>query len=215
MNEKLLAICAVLFALAALPAMASASPVLTENGLAVATGKTVKAVNIGDVTFGSASERIECQSSELKGTVRTNSGKLIEGQVESSTFTGVGSESRCTTTWFGSPAFSVTSPQSMCLSSSVLGSGKLLNGTCPSSGSFTFTLHNSLLGTCRYRAVSDQVAFIYNTGSTPLHITVTNQVFNRVDNGSGGSCNGLYPASGNLNATYKVTTTDGTNLSVS
>jgi len=119
MSKKLMTglLALVAFAALALPAIASASPEIGEttaggvwDKLAVHNpAKTcteepsgcIKATNVGEtlMTNSSGSVLTRCTTAVLTGELTKNSGTEIEGNVNSATFTGSGSESRCTATF--------------------------------------------------------------------------------------------------------------------
>jgi len=100
MSKKLITACLGVLALAAfaLPAVASASPVITHpTGTVLGTGKTITGTNIGnailttDPTSGSPSPLSECTTVKVTGTLVKNSGTAIEGNITTATFSGSGS----------------------------------------------------------------------------------------------------------------------------
>jgi hypothetical protein len=107
MSKKLMTGLLALVALAALalPAVASASPEIGETSGGVftklAVGSKIKATNVGNTLMTNSSGGIltECNAATLTGELTKNSGTEIEGNVTSATFTGTGSESRCTATF--------------------------------------------------------------------------------------------------------------------
>lgn len=94
-RRRLLAPWLCLAALAALPATASASPVLTENGAFVPVGATVQATSIGLPIVTASPVNYECKKSTMHGNVARNSGTRVE--VEFSSF----SLSSCTSLFGG------------------------------------------------------------------------------------------------------------------
>jgi len=108
MSKKLMTGLLALVALAAmaLPAVASASPELTQpTGTTVAVGSKITAVNIGDTLMTDTNTNVitRCSTAELSGELNKNSGTAIEGSVTTASFTGTGSEGNCTGTFFSSP----------------------------------------------------------------------------------------------------------------
>ncbi|HEY3553150.1 MAG TPA: hypothetical protein VGK66_05620 [Solirubrobacterales bacterium] len=69
--------------LAALPTAASASPLLTENGVAVPVGATVQATSIGIPLRTTSIGSDECKRSVMHGNVTANTGSQISIEVSS------------------------------------------------------------------------------------------------------------------------------------
>jgi hypothetical protein len=111
MSKKLMTglLALVAFAALALPAVASASPELTQpTGTTVATGTKIKATNVeGNTLMTNTSGGIitDCSSAVLTGELAKNSGTAIEGTVTSAVFTGTGggANNACTGTFFSNP----------------------------------------------------------------------------------------------------------------
>jgi hypothetical protein len=74
MPKHLLAACMALAALTALSLapVASASPVLTENGATVAVGSSITAKNTGNIVFTGGGTTLACETADLKGSVYSN-----------------------------------------------------------------------------------------------------------------------------------------------
>jgi hypothetical protein len=200
MHKKILAICAALVALAVVPAMASASPVLQEGGTTVATGSTITATNSGNTVLTSNLGSVTCTNSDMHGKVATNSGKLIEGTIESASFTNCSS-------WAGSVIVTVEGLH-WCINSGTLGSFTLRGGGCnEGQRALKFTLHFSF-GSCTFERTSS-VGGTYKAGETPAKLTLTGEPeFVRTVGGFG--C----PSFGKLHAAYNLTTTNGTGLTI-
>jgi len=190
-----------LVAFAAVPALASASPVLKESGTAVPLGSKIAGTNIGNTVMTTSAGNIECQSSVMKGTVTKNSGTEIEGNIESATFTGTGSEGKCTTAFLGDVK---VEPKRLpwCIKAGV---GKLAkdafnvtSGTCSGGGVMEFTLNSSLAGACTY--TKSAVEGTFNTGGTQAVLTVSEQEF--VKSSGGFFC----PSSGKLDMKFGLET---------
>jgi hypothetical protein len=90
MQKWLIAAILSLSALAAVPAAAPASPVLTELGVAVAPGATVRATNAGNILVTTPLETAQCLQSTMHGNVITNTGTQIEIEYSSVSFVGCG-----------------------------------------------------------------------------------------------------------------------------
>jgi hypothetical protein len=98
----------VALAAVALPAVASASPELTQpTGTTVPTGSKVTGANIGDILMTDTNMNIiyRCTSGDLSGELTKNSGTAIEANVTSASFAGTGTEGSCTGTFFSEPKF--------------------------------------------------------------------------------------------------------------
>jgi len=105
MSKKLTTACMALIALAAfaLPAAASASPeVMHPTGTRLGTGTKITATQVGSgkytatSTSGSGSVLAECSSGSMTGELTKNNGTEIEGNIESTAFSGTEAEGKCT-----------------------------------------------------------------------------------------------------------------------
>jgi len=208
MHKKLIAACVSLVAFAALPAIAAASPVLQEGGVNVPTGSTITATNVGNTVMTTSAGNIECTTSMMGGTLTVNSGTLIEGDIEEATFTGTESEERCS-----GPLGAVrVTPTSLpwCLKAGgklAADTFELRGGLCTeASRAVVFTLDTSFFGECTYSR--GNVTGTFTTGGTQAHLTASEVEFTRIAGGFG--C----PASGKLDMTYKLETTNGTALQI-
>jgi hypothetical protein len=214
MSKKIITSVASLVALAAfmaVPAIASASPVLTESGSAVATGQKILATNSGNILLTTSSGTVTCTKSQMTGTLVTNSGSNIEGTIESGSWKGEGTEERCKSTFLFSPQFKVT-PEGFhwCITSSTVGSATVRGGACNAgAANLSFTLDSSF-GNCKYSRAS--VAATYSTGVTPVKLTIAaGQTFTLVEGGE------ICPGTGTLSGAYTLETdvSPFTGLSVS
>jgi hypothetical protein len=185
MYKRILATVIGLLAFAAVPAMASASPVLTENGVPVSTGAKILATNSGNITLTSSIGTVTCTKSQMTGTVKTNSGSTIQGQIETASFTGSASENRCSSTFPFNPTFKVT-PENLpwCIHTGGGDAFTVSGGACGGTAkNLRFTL-SSVLGNCTYERAA--VAGTYVTNETPVTLKVgSGQTFTRV---SGSIC---------------------------
>lgn len=204
MTRKLLATCVSLAAFAALaviPAMASASPVLTENGVAVPVGAKVDATNSGNILFTTSSGTVTCTKSTFTGTVITNTGTHIEGTIETATFKGEGPEETCKSTFIFNPSFKVT-PENLhwCITSGGADAWSIRGGACGAAAkNLRFTLDNSVVGNCTYERAT--VTGTYETNKTPVTLKVgASQTFTKVAGGS--AC----PATGTLSGGWTLET---------
>jgi hypothetical protein len=206
MHKKILAICAALVAFAALPAMASASPVLQNSGVTVATGSGIKATNVTNTVMTTSLGNIVCSTSTMAGTLVTNSGTLIEGNIESASFSGTGASGKCTGP-FGDVAVTVPSLPWCIKTTKTADQFELRGGKC-SEGSreVTFILDASF-GECKYSRAS--VLGTLTTGGTQAHLTASGVEF-AAEAGNPFGC----PSNGKLDMTYKLETTGGAALQI-
>jgi hypothetical protein len=204
MQKKLITACLALVAFAAFaiaPALASASPVLTEdnNGVAVPVGTKIIATNTGDTLMTTSLGTIHCTKAVITGELVKNNGTEVEGTISSASFTGTGAEERCTTAFLGN--IKVT-PKRLpwCIkakSSFTADTFQLTSGACPGGGIMEFTLDSSTVGECTYTKASVTGSFITGTGGD---LTVSEQEFVK----SAGS--GFCPGSGKLDMTFDLYT---------
>jgi hypothetical protein len=209
MHKKILAICAALVAFVAMPAVASASPELVENGARVATGTKITAKNSGNVRLTTSIGTLTCTEAHMGGTLVTNSGKLVEGTIESASFTGPGG-GKCEGSGFLSSYTVTAEGLHWCVktTSTVADTFAIRGGGCnEATRPITFTLHGEVIS-CKYSR--SEVTGTYNTKTDPLTLTTgASQTF-AGDAGNSGFC----PSSGTLDAAFNLTTTNGTNLTM-
>ena len=104
MSRKLITACmalAAFVAFAVVPAGASANndPDLTHpTGTMLAAGAKIKATSVGHtlMTDANGGILITCSTAEMTGTLKTNNGSTIAGDIESAHFTGSGAGNDCT-----------------------------------------------------------------------------------------------------------------------
>jgi hypothetical protein len=201
MYKRILATVIGLLAFAAVPAMASASPVLKEGTTTVPVGSSIQGTNSGNILLTTGSGIVTCTGSTLGGTLTTNGGTSIAGDINSASFTGTGSGGTCTSTFFGNPTFSVT-PEHLpwCITSTTLGSFTVRGGGCSAKEEeLRFTLTNALVGECTYER--PKVIGTYVANVTPVKLTVgSGQTFTRVAGG------GLCPSTGTLSGGWTLET---------
>jgi len=203
MRRRLLTTMAVVcFSILSLPLTASASPVLTESGTALAIGASIKATNTGGFAFRYSNNELwgECTSAELKGTVGKNSGTsvLVEVPLGGAVFAGTGFNGVCTSQ---SGPFEVVLLNKLCLSS-----------TSEDQFWFTGCGNNVELRVggasayCKYQFVGKTTTFSINTDLT---WNLFSQPLTLVE-----SHNKICPLL-NLFADFDVTTTNGSTVLVS
>ena len=211
MHRNILAICAALVAFAVAPAMASASPVLQESGVNVATGTKIVATNEGNTIFSTNLGNVTCTGSTLTGTLTTNSGKLIEGDLESASYTGSGAGGDCTTAFAGDVKVTVTSlPWCIKTTSTTADTWEIRGGNCNEAArSLTFVLDFTSSGAeCKYQRSA--VTGTYTTGGAQAVLTTgASQTFSG-ETGNSFIC----PSSGNVEMSYKLETENGTALQI-
>jgi hypothetical protein len=203
MYRKILGICTALIAFGAfaiLPAMASASPVLTEKGTVggLPTGTKITATNTGDAIFQAGSLSVKCNENWLTGTVVKNNGSEIEGTIENAKFqASYKTETRCD----GGELLGATRVKTTltneggkthwCIKSTkTADQWELLGAGCGSAGELTFILEGNI--TCSYKR-SGSVGGTFTTNEEPAKLTVTGEPEFVKDEGSF-----LCPASGKI-----------------
>jgi len=222
MTKKLMTGLLALVALAALalPAAASASPEIGETSGGVftklATGSSIRGTNVGEtlMTDASGNVLVRCTTAQMDGTLNTNSGTLIEGTINTATFSGTGTGGACTAT-FGNSTITTAAAGSngtpWCLSVG----GKLAadtfslrgNSCANASRSITFVLDTSF-GTCKYeRTAAVTGSIVTDTSGQQAQATATKQEF-PAETGNPFTC----PTVGFLDMTFNLETTDGTAL---
>lgn len=100
MHKKPLMACVSLLAFAAftvLPAVASASPVMTTSTGAVApVGTTYKGITIGATKMTAGSITLECSAGVNSGVLTKNTGTEIQGEIKTLELSGTGTGGDCT-----------------------------------------------------------------------------------------------------------------------
>jgi hypothetical protein len=194
-----------LVAFAAVPAFASASPVLTEavegSNVTVPVGTFINGTNVGNTVMTTSLGNIECQTSVITGKVTKNNGTEIEGTIETASFTGTGAEGKCTTAFLGNIKVEAKKLP-WCLKAGGKLAADAFNVTsvaCPTgAGGMEFTLVSSLAGACTYTKAAVEGKF--STGSPQAILTVSEQEFKKSAGG------GLCPASGKLDMKFGLET---------
>jgi hypothetical protein len=94
MQSKLLAACFMLAAFAALAmptlALALTSPLVVENGTAVAVGTKVEGVNVGNIKMTTSLGTIECSTAIVTGELIKNTTGAVEATISSAKIGGTG-----------------------------------------------------------------------------------------------------------------------------
>jgi hypothetical protein len=182
MYKKFVTACMVIVASAAFVIVppASASPVLTENGIPVVSGSTIIATSTEAPTFTGAFN-LTCSKATLTATVTKNSGTKIEATVATggATYTGTGTSGDCTSA-LGSVKWTVNGE--LCLASGV--SDTLTFTGCEVGGvvqPVAFTLEVTGTGPCKYKTAVVNGTFATNV--TPATMKMTEQEAKKVEGG--------------------------------
>jgi hypothetical protein len=204
MHKKLMMACMAIAAFAAFivaPA-ASASPVLTEGGVALTghapgsgfVGASITGKNTGETVFTGAFN-VRCTVAHLTGTLTANTGTKIKGEIPlgNSKFTGTGTNGDCTSA-LGNVGVTVNSK--LCLES-VTGQDNVVTTGC--GGSVVFTLEITGTGPCKYSTASVTGSFVTNVDAA---VTVSEQEAKKSEGGI------FCPSSGKLDMVFDLQTTD-------
>jgi len=207
MHKKLITACMAMaaFAAFAVTSVASASPVLTHKGTVVPVGeKIIGTLEPGTVsTFVSSLGTVTCTESTLTGTVRTNSGTHIAGDIESAMWGSEGeSETKCTS-WLGLVKPTPTGLP-WCLTSGTKDTFTVRGGKCSEAAkALSFTLDFPSFSCGYERAASSPIAGTFTTATEGSTLKIAEQEFPRVHGGFG--C----PSSGKLNMAFYMYTDTG------
>jgi|SRR5215218_8213511 len=207
MHKKLITACLALVAFAAMavvPALASASPVLTNGSTAVTTGTKIIGKNTGNTKFTTSLGTVECTNAKMTGTLTTNSGTSIEGNIETAEFNnGVGNP--CTTSFLGNVT---VTPKKLpwCLkakSTFTADTFQLSSGACAGGGTMEFTLDSTTVGECTYVSTgTPPITGTFTTGTGTLK-TEKQGAFTKSAGGS------FCPSGGELDMTFDLYTDTG------
>jgi hypothetical protein len=200
MYKKLMLACMAVaaFATSVVAPAASASPVLTENGTAVAVGASIEDKITGVMKFTGAFN-VECSSTNLKGTVTKNSGTKLETTIPAGgvTISGTAVGGDCTSAL---GATKVTINSELCFASGAAPADTFTVTGC--SANVVFTLEVTGTGPCKYSTAV--VNGTFSTNVTPTTINVSEQEFKKIEGGF------FCPSSGKLDMDLDMYTT-GTN----
>jgi hypothetical protein len=203
MHKKILGICAALVALAAFaiaPAMAAASPHLTEGGTPVAVGSKITATGLNSSEFSSGFINVSCNDYWMTAEVKKNNGTEIQGTIESASFNSKNASGTTEDCSSNIGATKVTIPgltneggtQHWCIeaTSETPGEGAVQPHSCGGTGgSFTFVLDvTNFFGShviCRYTR-STNIPITYTLGSDVVSLKGEPE-FSR-EEVSGGAC---------------------------
>ncbi len=222
--KKLISACMALAAFAAfvLPATASAAndPNLTEGGVAVTAGSTVRGTASNtEFKTTAGGNLVTCSNATMSGPVITNSGGNVTGEITSSAYSGTGSVhsdnglAECTGT-FGNAYITPNLP--LCLESTTGMAADEFNvsgGACGgAAGNVKFIIGSTTAGACEYES-TNPISGTGTTGGSQATLTVNNT---QAGSGSKKIAGGfLCPSSGQLNMTFSLETTNGTALTIS
>lgn len=193
-------VCAAVAVFAAYVApMASASPVLTKGGVAVAVGTSITAKNTGTAALTTV---FGCSTVHFRGTVTANNGTQIKGEIPGgfALFTSTGASGDCTSL---SGDTRVTMNSNLCFET-VQGTDNMTFTGCGSSVTLTATFTQGFV--CKYKAAS--VTGVFNTNAS----ATTNINEQPVALEEGGF---LCPSSSKLDVDLDWYATDGTALTIS
>jgi hypothetical protein len=207
MHKKLMMACMAIAAFAAFvvaPA-ASASPVLTNGGVAVAVGTELTGKNTGETKF-TGSINVNCSNADLTGKVTKNNGTEIAGEIPvgSALFTGTHSTGDCTSTGLFTAPAAVSVTSKLCLATVPKTDNVTITGC---GANVKFTLNLTGLGPCEYSTATVLGTFVTNAGAT---INVLEQAATLTNTGS------FCPTSGKLDMHFDLYTKGGgTQLTIS
>ncbi|MGN6585990.1 MAG: hypothetical protein ACTHKT_00760 [Solirubrobacterales bacterium] len=197
MDKKLMLACMAITAFAAfvIAPAASASPVLTENGAAIAVGTSIEGENVGNAEFTGGG--VTCSKAILGITVTKNNGTKIEAEVPvgKAALSGTNADKDCTST-LNKGAAKVEVNSKLCLSSGEL--DKIAITGC--GNVVTMTVLFTGVVTCHYQ-VSTLLA-TFTTNATPDALTIKEEVLKGESTNSG-----FCPAEGKFSLTFDLWTT--------
>ena len=204
MQKKLIMVCAAIAALTAFaaPSVASASPVLTNGGVAVAVGTEVKGNNTGLFQFSNGAYSVTCSAANLSAKVTSNSGTQIRLEAAPGAFTttGTGTSGDCTT-----PMGPSTQTWGKLCFETVAKTDTLSVTGCGSAVTMTTNITGVVI--CQYTAASIKATFPTNADAT---LALSSVPLTRTE-GSGAFC----PSEIVFSLDFDLTTTGGGTLSIS
>jgi hypothetical protein len=183
MHKKLIVACMAMaaFAAFAVTSVASASPVLTHEGKVVATGTKVAGTLEPETTstFTSSLGNVHCNEATLTGTVTSNTGTHLAGEITKAEWGSKGeTETKCTS-WAGLVKPTPTGLP-WCITSSKVATFTVRGGKCSEAAKpLSFTLDFPGF-TCGFERAAASPVNGTNTTGTPATLKITNQAFNRV-----------------------------------
>ena len=167
--------------LAVIPSAAFASPQLTyPTGTRLATGSTLKATNVGviTVTRTDGTSGGNCSAASLTGSLVKNNGTEVEANIEAASFTGTGTEGRCTieSMWTGNWKFTFGIEKGLpwCLVANSLmkeDEFQIRGGKCSETSRPIYLALDASGGECKYEAGSFRGTFTTEPSDTVLTVS--------------------------------------------
>ncbi|MGN6557278.1 MAG: hypothetical protein ACTHLH_04615 [Solirubrobacterales bacterium] len=192
-------------AMAAMPALASASPVLKDKTGNVVVNSKILASNVGIVKITTADGTIECTEAGMTGTVKKNTGTEIETDISTAVFNdknAMGEVVPCSNPTFGEVT---VTPKKFpwCIaakSTFAADTFQLSSAACPGGGTMEITLDTGL-GECTYTKAAP-VTGSFTTGSeaAPSEFSISEVEFKKAAGGM------LCPPSAKLDMKFKLFT---------
>ena len=222
MSKKLIAACMAIAAIAALgmasTAAAATSPLVVENGTALATGTKIEGVNVGNTIMTTSLGNIECSTAIMTGELTKNTTGTVEGNITAAKFGGTGAlqsgaeEPECTTKAFLGGDTTVTTNTGTnglpwcirAVSTFAADEFQVRGGKCSeASRAIRFALDVTGIGTCQYER-STAIPGTHTTSTTSSTLSISAVSFSAVS-GNPFGC----PSSGSLDMTFQLRTTGG------
>jgi hypothetical protein len=192
---------------------ASASPVLTSDGVKVPVGTSVTWKNTGTIAFTwTSSVTWTCSSADLTSTITVNNGTQIKGEVPagSAKFNGTGTNGDCT---FPEPLGSTaTTVNSKLCFETVIGTDNVKVTGCGSKVTFTMTSTSLGVG-CRYEGNVETGSTFGTNAPATVNVAKGKPAAGDIKLEEGGSF--FCPAEGVLDMDFDLYTTTGTQLTIS
>lgn len=205
MSKKLMTGLLALVAIAAmaLPAMASANPVLTEGTTVVPPNTKILGTNVGETVMTTSLGNVTCQEAKLTGKLTVNeTAKGIDGDIETAEFHNTGS-TECSS-WTGGVTVNAnpaTNGLSWCVTATENNDKvKIRGGSCTAETRpirFELAFTNVFIGTCTYQRSAAAEGTLVTGGD---EATISEQEWTKF--AGGGGC----PPSGKLDMTFTLET---------
>jgi len=177
MPSKLLLACLAVFAILPASAGATNTPELTyPTGTRLATEKSVRGSDIGDLTFTGSNGTVTCTTAFPTGTLTKNNGTELEASLNSFSMTGSGGDGRCK----GASSETYVSFLSSCLRSTpeMTEDEFQIRGHSCSEASAPLTVTFATPGECIYER-SSPITGTYSTHPEDAVLTVTGAEFTK------------------------------------
>jgi hypothetical protein len=215
MSKKLIGAFMALAAFAAfavMPAVSSASPVITHpTGTKLATGVNIRAhlVNGDALLTGTSGETlVDCNSATITGKLTENSGTSFKGEITSAIYGGTGTQAsgepatECTSSIGNASVTALATTKSpWCLTSTTEDKWHLTGGTCAASGgNLKFILVSTTIGTCEYESTEGPSGTFTTHSTGDAILTVTKSGFKLINS------NFFCPTSGTLDQSFTLET---------